>query len=179
MEPLRGGRLATGLPEDLLKKMEEYDVNRNPVDWALRWLANRPEVSIILSGMSTFEQVEENIRLCSSPEMAANKMNNQDLNFITELANEWKSRKQIGCTGCNYCMPCPSGVFIPDSLNLYNLFHSSDTNAEADARKAYKELMDSGRDASKCIECGLCEEACPQHLPIIETLKILHDELKE
>ena len=125
MEPLRGGRLATGLPEDILKKMEEYKVKRNPVNWALRWLANRPEVSLILSGMSSFEQVEENIRLCSSPEMAANKMNAEELSFINELATEWKARKQIGCTGCNYCMPCPNGVFIPDNLALYKIGRAS------------------------------------------------------
>lgn len=178
MEPLRGGRLATGLPEDILKKMEEYKVKRNPVNWALRWLANRPEVSLILSGMSSFEQVEENIRLCSSPEMAANKMNAEELSFINELAAEWKARKQIGCTGCNYCMPCPNGVFIPDNLALYNLFHSTDANAHSNARNGYKELSEDGKGALSCIECGLCEDACPQHLPIIETLGILHDELK-
>lgn len=178
MEPLRGGRLATGLPEDILKKMEEYKVKRNPVNWALRWLANRPEVSLILSGMSSFEQVEENIRLCSSPEMAANKMNAEELSFINELATEWKARKQIGCTGCNYCMPCPNGVFIPDNLALYNLFHSTDANAHSNARNGYKELSEDGKGALSCIECGLCEDACPQHLPIIETLGILHDELK-
>ena len=178
MEPLRGGRLATGLPEDILKKIEEYKVKRNPVNWALRWLANRPEVSLILSGMSSFEQVEENIRLCSSPEMAANKMNAEELSFINELATEWKARKQIGCTGCNYCMPCPNGVFIPDNLALYNLFHSTDANAHSNARNGYKELSEDGKGALSCIECGLCEDACPQHLPIIETLGILHDELK-
>jgi predicted aldo/keto reductase-like oxidoreductase len=178
MEPLKGGRLATGLPEDLLKKMEEYKVKRSPVEWALRWLANRPEVSVILSGMSTFEQVEQNIRSCSSPDMAANKMSDEELSFITDLANEWKSRRQIGCTGCNYCMPCPNDVFIPDNLSLYNLFHSTDTNAQRDARKGYKELSEFGKGANNCIECGLCEDACPQHLPIMKTLSTIHDELK-
>lgn len=179
MEPLRGGRLATGLPQDILKKMECFPVKRNPVDWALRWVANRPEVSVILSGMSTLKQVEENIRLCSSPDMAANKMSDDEFSFITKLADEWKAKKQIGCTGCNYCMPCPNVVNIPGCFELYNLFHSTDSDAEYNARKSYKEYIEQGEAASQCVECGLCENACPQHLPIMDTLKILHHELTE
>lgn len=101
MKPLRGGRLANGLPDFIINSMEEFPIKRKPVDWALRWLANLPGVSTILSGMSTFEQVEENIKLFSSPDMGPNKMSDEETDFITDLANKWKSMKQIGCTGCN------------------------------------------------------------------------------
>jgi predicted aldo/keto reductase-like oxidoreductase len=178
MEPLRGGRLANGLPDFIIKSMEEYPIKRKPVDWALRWLANLPGVSTILSGMSTFEQVEENIKFCSSSEMGPNKMSKEEVDFITGLANKWKSMKQIGCTGCNYCMPCPNGVNIPGCFNIYNYFHSTNPDSEDKARRDYKEKVSDSSDASHCVECGLCEGACPQHLPIIETLKIISNELK-
>jgi predicted aldo/keto reductase-like oxidoreductase len=178
MEPLRGGRLANGLPDFIIRSMEEYPVKRNPVDWALRWLANLPGVATILSGMSTFEQVEENIQLCSSPDMGPNKMSKEEVDFILDLANRWKSMKQIGCTNCKYCMPCPNGVNIPVCFSVYNYFHSTNPDAWDKGHKDYKELISNSSDAALCIECGQCEGACPQHLPIIETLKIIRNELK-
>lgn len=177
MEPLRGGKLVHGLPKDILDKMEAYPVKRKPVEWALRWIANHPGVSTILSGMSTLEQVEENIRLCSLPDMVPNNMAKDELAFIEELANEWKAKKLIGCTGCNYCMPCPNNVNIPGSFSIYNYRHSAMADAESASKKDYKKFIDDSCDASQCIECGACESACPQHLPIIEILKVLHAEL--
>lgn len=178
MEPLRGGRLANGLPDPILRKMESYPMKRKPVDWALRWIANLPGVSVILSGMSTLEQLKENLEFCSSPEMGPNNMSKEEIDFITGLSNEWKAMKQIGCTGCRYCMPCPNGVDIPECLSNYNYFHSVSADSEYKARKNYKELTANGCDAALCVECGQCEGACPQHLPIIETLRIIKDELK-
>lgn len=177
MEPLRGGKLVNGLPKNILDKMDAYPVKRKPVEWALRWIANHPEVSTILSGMSTFEQVEENVRLCSMPDIVPNSLSSDELTFIEQLANEWKSMKLIGCTGCNYCMPCPNGVNIPGSFKIYNYGHSAMADAESVSRKDYKKFIDEKCDASLCVECGSCESACPQHLPIIETLKTLHAEL--
>lgn len=179
MEPLRGGRLVNGVPQDLLTKMEEHPAQYRPVEWALRWLAHRPEVSTILSGMSTMEQVEDNIALCSAADMVPNHLSQEDLSFIDDIATSWHSMKLIGCTGCNYCMPCPQGVNIPGCFSQYNYAHSAHANSESVARSRYKELMNKNQDASRCIACGACEEACPQHLPIIETLSSLHGELEK
>ena len=177
MEPLRGGRLVNGLPKDLVDKMEAYPIKRRPVEWALRWLANRPEVSVILSGMSTVEQVDDNIALLSSKDMLPGNMSPQEIDFIYSIAEEWRNKKLIGCTGCNYCMPCPQGVDIPGCFSLFNYAHSAEVNAKNYSRKGYKKKLEEKHDATQCIECGACEDACPQHLPIIETLKRLHDEL--
>lgn len=179
MEPLRGGRLVNGLPKDLLDRMDAYPVKRKPVDWALKWVANHPGVSTILSGMNTFEQVEENLNLCSAPDMTPNNMSAKDLSFIEQLSFDWKAKKLVGCTGCNYCMPCPQGVDIPGCFSIYNNAHSAEAHAEETSRRNYKKLCENQSDATQCVECGACESACPQHLPIIETLKCLHTELEE
>ncbi|MCX7774470.1 MAG: aldo/keto reductase, partial [Clostridia bacterium] len=102
MEPLRGGRLVSGLPNDLADKMAAYAVKRKPVEWALRWIASHPGVSTILSGMSSMEQVDENVKLCSAQDMLPNSMTADELTFIQNLADEWKAKKLVGCTGCNY-----------------------------------------------------------------------------
>ena len=104
-------------------------------------------------------------------------MSEKELSFINNLANEWKEMKQINCTGCNYCMPCPNNVNIPECFRAYNYAHSVRGDAHDVSRQKYKWLTDNFADASNCIECGACESACPQHLPIIETLKVLHEEL--
>ncbi|NLM76338.1 MAG: aldo/keto reductase [Clostridiaceae bacterium] len=177
MEPLRGGKLVHNVPENILAKFRDYPVQRKPVEWALRWLCHHPGISVVLSGMSTIEQVKENIEICSREDMIPGCMSEKELSFINNLANEWKEMKQINCTGCNYCMPCPNNVNIPECFRAYNYAHSVRGDAHDVSRQKYKWLTDNFADASNCIECGACESACPQHLPIIETLKVLHEEL--
>jgi predicted aldo/keto reductase-like oxidoreductase len=179
MEPLRGGFLVNGIPQDLRQRMDEHPAQYRPVEWGLRYLANRPEVSVILSGMSTMEQVKDNIALCSAEDMVPNHLSQDKLDFIADIAQCWHNKKHIGCTACRYCMPCPQGVNIPECFKHYNYFHSANVNAERTARERYKELIDTHEDASQCVECGACEAACPQHLPIIETLSNLHKELAQ
>lgn len=179
MEPLRGGFLVNGIPQDLRQRMDEHPAQYRPVEWGLRYLANRPEVSVILSGMSTMEQVKDNIALCSAEDMVPNHLSQDKLDFIADIAQCWHNKKHIGCTACRYCMPCPQGVNIPECFKHYNYFHSANVNAERTARERYKELIDTHEDASQCVECGACEAACPQHLPIIETLSNLHKELEQ
>jgi predicted aldo/keto reductase-like oxidoreductase len=179
MEPLRGGRLATGLPDDLVERMNAYPVKRSPVEWALRFVANQPAVSTVLSGMSTFEQVEDNLRICSAPDITPDNMSPDELSFLSGLAAEWKSKKMINCTGCSYCMPCPQGVDIPGCFSIYNYRHSANADAEEISGSNYKALSDKNNSAVNCAECGACEKACPQHIPVITTLKLLHNELAE
>jgi predicted aldo/keto reductase-like oxidoreductase len=175
MEPLRGGRLVNGIPKNVEEKFKAHPSGRKPFEWAFRWLVNQPGVSTILSGMSTFEQVRENIELFSRDDMVPNHMSADELKFIDEIVELWEAATRINCTGCNYCMPCPNGVDIPGSFMIFNNRHSGDFSAIENAEKDYKKLIEEKKDASVCKECGKCEEACPQHIPIMENLKKLRD----
>lgn len=164
MEPIRGGRLANP-PKAVQDIWDTAKVNRTPAEWALQWLWNQPEVSVVLSGMSTFEQLKENIE--SAKRSGINIFKKEELEIVSKVRNKYKELSPIACTGCNYCMPCPNGVNIPRNFQLYNEAHMY--NIYEANRKAYKDLGDA--KASSCIECGTCESVCPQHLTIIDYLK--------
>ncbi|AEM79862.1 aldo/keto reductase [Thermoanaerobacter wiegelii] len=164
MEPIRGGRLANP-PKAVQDIWDTAKVKRTPAEWALQWLWNQPEVSVVLSGMSTFEQLKENIE--SAKSSGINTLTKEELEIVSKVRNKYKELSPIACTGCNYCMPCPNGVNIPRNFELYNEAHMYNTY-EAN-RRDYENLGDA--KASSCIECGTCESVCPQHLTIIDYLK--------
>jgi len=168
MEPIRGGRLANP-PKAVQDIWDTAKVKRTPAEWALQWLWNQPEVSVVLSGMSTFEQLKENIE--SAKRSGINTLTKEELEIVNKVRNKYKELSPIACTGCNYCMPCPNGVNIPRNFGLYNEAHMYNTY-EAN-RRDYENLGDA--KASSCIECGTCESVCPQHLTIIEYLKEVAD----
>lgn len=170
MEPLQGGRLAN-LPDDIAARFNQSQVKHTPVEWALRFLANRPEVALVLSGMSTMSQVKDNLRICSQSDLVPGCMTEAELNLLHEISTYWHSKLNIGCTACRYCMPCPNGVDIPAVFAAWNLHGSSNAGAVRSAHKAYQELITNHTDASLCIACGACEAACPQHLSIITKLQ--------
>ena len=170
MEPLQGGRLAN-LPEDIRAMLNKAPVQRTPVEWALRFLADRKEVSTVLSGMSLMEHVTDNLRICSQEDMKIGCMTTEEKQLLQEVSDYWHSRINIGCTACRYCMPCPSGVDIPGVFAAWNLHASATPGSVQKARRLYKELIEKNADASHCVECGACEIACPQHLSIIADLK--------
>ncbi|AIS53397.1 putative oxidoreductases of the aldo/keto reductase family [Thermoanaerobacter kivui] len=168
MEPIRGGRLANP-PKAVQDIWDTAKVKRTPAEWALQWLWNQPEVSVVLSGMSTFEQLKENIE--SAKRSGINTLTKEELEIVSKVRNKYKELSPIACTGCNYCMPCPNGVNIPRNFELYNEAHMYNTY-EAN-RRDYENLGDA--KASSCIECGTCESVCPQHLTIIDYLKEVAD----
>ena len=169
MEPLRGGKLANNLPNDILEVINKSDSKKSPVQWAFKFLYNKPQIGIVLSGMSNMEQVIDNIRICNE-DGVANSMNLENEKVIEALRDKLKSKIKINCTDCKYCMPCPNGVNIPacfECLNNSSMFN----DIEGIKNNMYKYLIEQDADASKCIECGKCEKSCPQHIDIINKLK--------
>ncbi|EQK42540.1 aldo/keto reductase family protein [[Clostridium] bifermentans ATCC 638] len=176
MEPLRGGKLANNLPNDILEIINKSNSKKSPAQWAFKFLYNKPEIGIVLSGMSNIEQVIDNIRICNE-DGAAGSMNLENEKVIEALRDTLKSKIKINCTDCKYCMPCPNGVNIPacfECLNNSSMFN----DIEGIKNNMYKYLIEQDVDASKCIECGKCEKSCPQHIDIINKLKKVKETFK-
>jgi len=167
MEPLRGGKLAKEPPESIKKIWNKAEEEREPVEWALKWLWNQPEVSLVLSGMSELEQVKENVKYASESGVGA--LSDKELKIVNEVAEKYRDISPVECTGCNYCVPCPNDVAIPRNFRMYN-------QAEIyDEYDKYKEIWDENmKDESKatnCVRCGECIEKCPQNLEIMDLLE--------
>jgi predicted aldo/keto reductase-like oxidoreductase len=161
MEPLMGGRLADP-PKDILEAMEKFPVRRSPAEWALQWLWDQPEVSVILSGMSTMTQVEENLQSADRARSLCFTAAEQTL--IAESKEKYAARIVIPCTKCSYCMPCPNGVNIPGNFDFFNYAHLFDDLQGA--RFKYGVFLTEGQRSGACIACGVCEEKCPQKIEI-------------
>ncbi len=175
MEPLKGGQIASPPPEGVLPLWRELGIDptdgRNShVRAALQWLWDQPEVSVVLSGMSTMEQVEQNIEsaLIAAPDIYTRKQRG----IFSRLKDEYANLRVVDCTTCGYCMPCPSGVNIPRILSIYNEINIY--GDEHQPKRVYNEVLKPSERADNCIECGECEEKCPQGVPVIQALKDAH-----
>lgn len=167
MEPLKGGQLTTVVPPVVQETWGKAKTKRTPAEWGLKFVWDYPEVSVVLSGMSTLEQVKENVRLADDAHPGS--LTKKEKGLIDEVKKAYESRIAVGCTDCKYCMPCPSGVNIPENFRMLNnarMFGSADS-----VKMAYKMFMPENERASNCAQCGECEEKCPQHLPIREKLE--------
>ena len=168
MEPLRGGRLAGGLPQAARREFEMLDPNRSPADWGLRWVWNHPQVTVVLSGMNDTSQVEENCRIAS--ESLPGALSGDELAvYGRALAAIHKSMK-VGCTGCGYCQPCPKGVDIPTCFAAYNASYADGLISGMREYMMCTTLRKVRSNAGLCVKCGKCEQHCPQHIPIREKL---------
>ncbi len=170
MEPFRGGNLAINVPNEIKNIWNQSEVKRTPAEWALRWILNHPEVTCVLSGMNDEEHIKENLRIAD--EALPNSLTTEELELIAKVRDKYRELMKTGCTGCNYCMPCPGGVDIPRCFELYD---SSKTFGSKHAKFVYTFGLgvmggDEPSYASKCIKCGKCEKHCPQELPIMELL---------
>ncbi len=174
MEPLLGGKLANVPPQEVSKVWKESGIDRSPAAWAFKWIYNYPEVTLALSGMSTMEQVVENLEIADNS--AAGALSGKELAAIDRAREVYSSLTRVKCTGCRYCVPCPGNVSIPEIFSCYN--EAGAYNIQKAAEESYRQMKAAGRDASLCVECGKCEEACPQKLPIIRHLKEAHQALK-
>ena len=173
MEPLRGGRLTQRIPDGVQKIWDSAEIKRSPAEWGLRWVANHPEVSVILSGMSSMEQLRENIGLAD--DFVPNSLSTKEIDIIGQAADSYRELMKVDCTGCGYCMPCPNGVNIPMIFSAYN--DSYMFNDDEIATMIYNGFIGEAQNAVNCAECGECEEKCPQQIEIIENLKEAHEKL--
>jgi predicted aldo/keto reductase-like oxidoreductase len=171
MEPLRGGRL-TKPPASVANLWESAAQKRTPAEWGLLWVWNQPEVSLALSGMSTMEQVVENV--ATAGRSGPGILTADELKLIDRVREEYKKLSPIPCTKCGYCLPCPNGVEIPTIFELYN--EAIIYNDARTARFRYRgpNGLKEEQRADQCIECEECVEACPQQIPIPEWLKKAH-----
>lgn len=180
MEPLRGGNLVDPVPCEVMDIWNEADTKRTPVQWALRWIWNHPEVTVVLSGMSEPYQVEENLK--AAEEGLADSLTAKDLELVDRVAKKYKELTKIGCTNCRYCMACPQGVDIPACFEMYNnlyMFGGKDRLLLMYAAKLGGILRGTERNfASQCVNCGQCLNACPQNLPIPELLEKVAEEFE-
>ena len=169
MEPLRGGRLVNNLPAEALKLFSNRIENRTPAEWALRWLWDQKEVTVVLSGMNSMEMVQENMGIASQTQIG--QMGEQEQALLQEIVKAINAKLKVGCTGCGYCMPCPKGVDIPGTFAAYNRYYN---DGKFVALKEYfmcTTLRQNSAAASQCIGCGKCEKHCPQNIPIREKLQ--------
>jgi len=174
MEPLRGGKIAENLPTEALEFFDQAAVKRTPAEWALRWVWNHSEVSVALSGMTTMEQVTENLKIAH--EAQAHSLTEKELGIINQVKALFKERIQVNCTACAYCMPCPVGVNIPGCftiLNDYFIFGSPE--AKERHKFLYNFRLGTKAHASKCIKCGKCESHCPQNIAIRQELNTVKE----
>lgn len=162
MEPLKGGRLTDAIPPSIQTIFNKFGIKRSPTEWAFKWLANMPELTVMLSGMSSLSQLEENIKIFNDESL--NELSDRESNLINDISDEYNSLIKYSCTGCNYCMPCPSRLEIPRILRYLNDWEVYEQNPST--KLEYTTWIAPGTHASDCIGCKECESKCPQGLPI-------------
>ena len=172
MEPLLGGNLANP-PGPVRRIFESSPVKRTPADHALQWLWNKPEISLVLSGMSAMDQVTQNIE--SAGRSGVGTMTEENLRIIDLARTEYRKLSAISCTKCAYCMPCPNGVDIPRNLELYN--EGIMYNNFGLSKGLYTTVFPASIRAEQCTACRSCEEKCPQHIAISSWLAKIHQTL--
>jgi len=169
MEPLLGGKLATDLPKDAVRILEKADPNLSPAAWALNWLWNQDEVTLLLSGMGSVAQLDENIALAKAAEPGM--YGEQVLDVYAQALGVIKQKYKVRCTGCNYCMPCPRGVNIPACFSSYNALHAIGFRTGMQQFITSTGFMaERSGSPSQCNRCRKCEPQCPQQIPIAECL---------
>ncbi|MBE6509441.1 MAG: aldo/keto reductase [Methanobrevibacter sp.] len=169
MEPLRGGRLVQNIPKEVQQLWDMAETKRTPVEWALQYLWNRDDVDCVLSGMTSLEQVKENVRIASTEDI----ISDYDNELIREVARTYRTFLGNSCTRCGYCMPCPHGVDIINCLTEYNIAHMMG-DPKASAMQYFSLIGDDSR-ADSCIDCKECLPFCTQMLDIPAELVKVHE----
>ena len=176
MEPLRGGKLVSKLPEAAKKIFATHPIRKTPAQWAFTWLWNQPEVTVVLSGMNSNEMIAENVATAEAVEVGC--LTDEDDAMLKSVVSAINAKMKVGCTGCGYCMPCPKGVDIPGTFAAYNRRYSE---SKVSAFREYLQnttMRQNATCASNCIGCGKCEQHCPQGIPIRAKLQEAKQELE-
>ena len=180
MEPLRGGNLTKTLPPAIQEIWDKAPVKRTPAEWALRWVWNHPEVTVVLSGMNEETHINENLRVAD--QAFPHSLTEAELDLVKRVERKYREILKVACTGCRYCMPCPSGVNIPLCFEEYSNLHLVDNPEEEKfmyaARLGGAVSIGEPEFASLCVQCGECVEKCPQHLDIPTILESVVEELE-
>ena len=169
MEPLRGGRLVNQLPDKAKKLFANYEKKMSPAEWSFCWLWNQKEVLCVLSGMNSLEMVKENTTFADRAEI--DSLTDKDKELLKDVVAAINAKMKVPCTGCRYCMPCPRGVDIPGTFSAYNKYY---TDSKFVGLKEYlmcTALRKDQTSPANCIECGKCEQHCPQKIEIRKELK--------
>lgn len=180
MEPLRGGNLGRPSPPPAVQEVwDKAQRKRSPVEWALRWVWNHPEVTVVLSGMNEESHIAENITIAQNA--YPDSLMEKELQLIEKAAQTYRKIMKVGCTGCGYCLPCPADVLIPGCFDIYNNMHMFNTTAEAPFMYVMRmggSLTGKPGYASQCVQCGECLEKCPQQINIPAHLEKVAAELE-
>ncbi len=176
MEPLRGGRLVNLLPESAKKLFAKDAEGREPAELAFQWLFDQPEVTCVLSGMNSVEMVEQNLATVSHGVPGCMTQSSREL--VKRVREEIRRSTKVGCTGCGYCMPCPKGVDIPGTFRCYNAMYSEKKSSGRTEYLQCTAMRQNTSSASQCVQCGKCEQHCPQHIEIRKELKNAARELE-
>ncbi|MDR3645308.1 MAG: aldo/keto reductase [Clostridia bacterium] len=177
MEPLRGGKLVTHLPEQVKTAFADYNAERSPAEWAMRWVWNHPEVCVVLSGMSDEAQLADNIRIAG--DAYPGSLTEAELRVFEKMKAVMLEKTKIPCTACGYCMPCPYGVDIPGCFSCYNdKYLMGGKSARMKYMQNLGAMSSRPANASQCRECGKCESHCPQKIAIRQELKTVSHEME-
>ena len=176
MEPLRGGKLVSHLPEEARRIFAQHSIQRTPAQWAFRWLWNQPEVTCVLSGMNSLEMVRDNMATASDVQVG--EFTDSDFDMLSRVLKAVNARMKVGCTGCGYCMPCPMHVDIPGTFAAYNRRYSEGKFWGLVDYAICTAMRKTSTAASNCVECGKCEKHCPQKIEIRRELKNARRELE-
>jgi predicted aldo/keto reductase-like oxidoreductase len=181
MEPLRGGNIGLAAPPPAVAAIwDESAVRRTPAEWALRWVWNHPQVTLLLSGMNEEAHIAENLAIADTAHAGA--LTGEELALVDRAGRMYQELMKVGCTGCGYCMPCPAGVMIPACFEVYNKMHMFGNPEEAKfiyALRMSDEILHSRPGyASQCVACGECRDKCPQHIPIPDVLADIAAEME-
>ncbi len=180
MEPLRGGNLAARKqPAEIERLWSGARPSGTPAEWALRWLWNRPEITVVLSGMNEKTQIEENLAIADKAQ--PDTLTDAELELVRQVALKYQEIVKVGCTGCDYCLPCPEGVNISACFDIYNDLHmygeKTSSMFKYVVRNGGLQTGDPGY-ASLCVQCQECVEKCPQELSIPELLEDVAGDLE-
>jgi len=168
MEPLLGGTLATNLPPIAKDLFAKSNPNLTPADWAFWWLWNQSEVTVVLSGMNSAQIMESNLRSIDQ----FRPLTDKELAVYANVVGEFKKTYKVNCTGCNYCLPCPMGINIPDCFFAHNASYSQGYGTGVTLYVVSTgALSKNKKSARSCNQCGKCEKVCPQKIPIRKELK--------